>query len=75
MTRTEGIKLLFVGCMILILQKTTSPQTFELKGLVSGWTTVNAASITEPQLGLRYIPEFSLREDMEHDRYRSHADV
>ncbi|GAI27145.1 unnamed protein product, partial [marine sediment metagenome] len=64
MTRTKGIKLLFVGCMILLLQKTTLPQTFELKGLVSGWTTVNADSITEPQLGLRYIPEFSIEKSL-----------
>ncbi len=64
MTRTGGIKLLFVGCMILLFQKTTLPQTFELKGLVSGWTTVNAASITEPQLGLRYIPEFSIEKSL-----------
>jgi len=61
---TGGIKLLFAGCMILLLQKTTLPQTFELKGLVSGWTTVNAASITEPQLGLRYIPEFSIEKSL-----------
>ena len=64
MTRTGGIKLLFVGCMILLLQKTTLPQTFELKGLVSGWTTANADSITEPQLGLRYIPEFSIEKSL-----------
>ena len=64
MTRIRGIKLFFVACMILLLQKTTSPQTFELKGLVSGWITVNADSITEPHLSLRYIPEFSLEKSL-----------
>lgn len=63
-TCSRGVKFFFVGCLILFLQGTTLPQTFELKGLISGWITVNADNITKPQFGLRYIPEFSIKKSL-----------
>ena len=57
---TRILKLYFVGCLILLMGKTALTQKLEHKGLLSGWMTVNTKNITQPQLGLRYLPEFSL---------------
>lgn len=61
---TRGVKLYFVGCLILLMGKTALTQTLELKGLLSGWITVNTNNITKPQFGLRYIPEFSIKKSL-----------
>ncbi len=50
-----------MGCLVLLLVNSASSQTFELKGLLSGWVTVNTEDILEPQLGMYYIPEFSIK--------------
>ncbi len=50
-----------MGCLFLFVVNSASSQTLELKGLLSGWVTVNTEDIMEPQFGLYYIPEFSIK--------------
>lgn len=45
-------------CLVLFLADPSSPQNLDVKGLLSGWGTLNADHISEPQFGLYYIPEF-----------------
>ena len=52
-------------CLLLFpLQNTAFPMTIGLKGLVTGWVTGNIDNITQPFLGIRYIPEFTLKESL-----------
>jgi hypothetical protein len=53
--------------MILFQPSSAFPLTIGLKGLVTGWITGNTDSITEPFLGLRYIPEFSIQKTLSED--------
>jgi len=55
---------MIVVCLILILASSSSSQTFDLKGLLSGWVTVNTENISEPQFGLYYIPEFLVNKSL-----------
>jgi hypothetical protein len=57
-------RLMIMGCLILHLVNSASSQTLELKGLLSGWGTVNTENISEPQFGLYYIPEFSIKKSL-----------
>jgi hypothetical protein len=50
-----------MGCLILSLINSASSQTLGLKGLLSGWITINTEDISRSQLGLYYIPEFSIK--------------
>jgi hypothetical protein len=50
-----------MGCLILFVVNSASSQTLELKGLLSGWVTVNTEDVLEPQFGMYYIPEFSIK--------------
>lgn len=49
---------MIVGCLILVSLNSSSAQTLDLKGLLSGWVAVNTENMAEPQFGLYYIPEF-----------------
>lgn len=52
---------------ILILMSTAtnaSPFTTNLNGLITGWVTGNFKDITEPFLGIRYIPELTMEEPL-----------
>jgi len=53
-----------MGCLVLFLVNSVSSQTLELKGLLSGWITVNSENISKPQFGLYYIPEFSIKKTL-----------
>ncbi|UCC41866.1 MAG: hypothetical protein JSV96_16200 [Candidatus Aminicenantes bacterium] len=55
---------MIMGCLILFLVNSASSQTLELKGLLSGWVTVNTQDISKPQFGLYYIPEFSIKKSL-----------
>ena len=55
---------IIMGCLILFLVNSASSQTSELKGLLSGWVTVNTENISEPQFGLYYIPEFWIKKSL-----------
>ncbi len=55
---------MIVVCLILVLASSSSSQTFDLKGLLSGWVTVNTENISEPQFGLYYIPEFLINKSL-----------
>ncbi|MFC2156905.1 hypothetical protein ACFLT9_03635 [Acidobacteriota bacterium] len=57
-------KLYFAGFMLLLTGQIALSQTLEHKGLLSGWMTVNTKDISKPQLGLRYLPEFSLTKSL-----------
>ncbi len=54
-------RFMIMGCLIMLSANASSSQTLELKGLLSGWVTVNTENISEPQFGLYYIPEFSIK--------------
>ncbi|MCK4338340.1 MAG: hypothetical protein KAX11_10360 [Candidatus Aminicenantes bacterium] len=66
--RPRATRTLLLGCVILFLQSAAFPLTFGLKGLITGWMTVNTDSITEPFFGLRYIPEFSIQKSLSEGR-------
>jgi hypothetical protein len=53
-----------LGCLILVLANSPFSQTLDLKGLLSGWVTVNTEDISEPQFGLYYFPEFSIKKSL-----------
>jgi hypothetical protein len=55
---------MIMGCLILFLVNSASSQTLELKGLLSGWLTVNTENSSKPQFGLYYIPEFSIKKSL-----------
>jgi hypothetical protein len=55
---------MILGYLILSSVNLASSQTLELKGLLSGWVTVNTESISEPQFGLYYIPEFLIQKSI-----------
>jgi len=55
---------MIVGCLILVSVNSLSAQTLDLKGLLSGWITVNTEDISEPQFGLYYIPEFLVNKSL-----------
>jgi hypothetical protein len=48
------------GIFVLAAAVSASAQTLEHKGLVASWLVGKFESEVNPQLGLRYIPEFSL---------------
>ncbi len=52
----------FVVFAILISPCTVQPQTTLLRGQLSGWSFVSEKSWSDGQVGLRYIPEFSIEE-------------
>jgi hypothetical protein len=52
---------MIMGCLIMFLVNSASSQTLELKGLLSGWFTINTDNISRSQFGLYYIPEFSIK--------------
>lgn len=58
--RVSGAKLFLCGVMILLFQTRALPINFNLKGLLTGWITANADSLSQPFFGLQYIPEFSI---------------
>ncbi len=55
---------MIIVCLILVSANSSSSQTFDLKGLLSGWVTVNTENISEPQFGLYYIPEFLVNKSL-----------
>jgi len=65
--RFHAARLIFLVSLTLFLQTGAFPQTIDLKGLVTAWITTNLNSITEPFLGLRYIPEFKLEKNLSQD--------
>jgi len=58
---------LWIALMFFLIQKHAAPQTFLLKGLVSGWVVVNTDSLKDTQVGLRYIPEFYMEKSITQD--------
>jgi len=62
--RSQFTRLMIMGCLILVLVNSASSQTLELKGLLSGWVTVNTENISKAQFGLYYIPEFSIKKSL-----------
>ena len=67
MIRSQLIRSLLTGLLLISLPSAASPLTIGLKGLVTGWLTGNLKSITEPFFGIRYIPEFTLKESLSQD--------
>ena len=65
--RFKAVRLIVLGTLLSILQTEASAITIHLKGLVTGWLTGNLKSITEPFFGIRYIPEFTLKESLSQD--------
>ena len=65
--RFKAVRLIVLGALLSILQTEASAITIHLKGLVTGWLTGNLKSITEPFFGIRYIPEFTLKESLSQD--------
>ncbi len=62
--RSRFLRFMIVGCLILVSTISSSSQTLDLKGLLSGWVTVNTENISEPQFGLYYIPEFLVNKSL-----------
>jgi len=58
--RSTGAKFLLLGGVLLLLNTSAFPIVFNIKGLLTGWLTANADSLSQPFFGLRYIPEFSM---------------
>ncbi len=55
-------------CSLLLFLPAAAPcTTIGLNGLVTGWITENFKSITEPFMGIRFIPEFTLKESLSQD--------
>jgi len=52
---------------LLALPTTASSFTISLNGLVTGWITGNIKNITKPFLGIRCIPEFTVKESLSQD--------
>jgi len=69
LVRSRIFVLIITGCMILFFQKVLLCQTFNFKGLISGWITLNTDNITKPLFGLRYIPEFSFKKSLSENHY------
>lgn len=58
-----GVKIVLLA--ILFLQPLSGfSQTLNWKGMLAGWITANDQKTTKPQLGIRYLPEFSLAADL-----------
>jgi hypothetical protein len=53
--------LLMIWGIILMIPLKGVSQNLDLKGQMSGWFMVNGSSSTRVQMGLRYIPSFSLK--------------
>jgi len=62
--RSKLNKPFFVWILFLFCQTALLSQNFGLRGMLSGWITVNTNKANKPQLGLRYIPEFSLEKSL-----------
>ena len=58
--RHRGTKLIALAALTLLLQTAARPLSITLKGLITGWLTSNLDNLSQPFLGLRYIPEFLL---------------
>lgn len=58
-TKILAIPLLLAMCLIPAF-----PQTLDLKGLISAWGVGNFQKSSEPQLGIRFIPEFFLEKSL-----------
>jgi hypothetical protein len=65
--RFHASRSLFTALLLIALPSIASPLTIGLKGLVTGWLTGNTDSIAEPFFGIRYIPEFTLKESLSQD--------
>ena len=48
-----------IAILILICRATALAALWEVRGQLSGWVTANGDSLSESQIGLRYIPGFS----------------
>jgi hypothetical protein len=59
-------KLLWIWIMIFLFPEAILAQTFTIQGLLSGWIVVNKSmsNKTQSQLGLRSLPEFSLKKSI-----------
>ncbi|MCJ7582073.1 MAG: hypothetical protein MUP98_16295, partial [Candidatus Aminicenantes bacterium] len=62
--RSACAKMILIGVGILLFQATVFPFSINIKGLITGWLTANADSLSQPFFGLRYIPEFSLEKEI-----------
>lgn len=62
--RSCVIRVLLLCLAFFPLHNTAFPTTIGLKGLITGWVTGNIDNITQPFLGIRYIPEFTLKESL-----------
>jgi len=65
----RGLRFLVISLTVMsFLPRTGFPQSLSWKGMVAGWFTANNKQTTKPQLGIRYLPEFSLAVDVDEDK-------
>jgi len=57
-------RLITLGSLLLILPAAAFCTTIGLHGLATGWVTGNFKKLSDPFLGIRYIPEFTLKESL-----------
>lgn len=57
-------RLIIFSLLSLVLTTKAPCTTIGLNGLVTGWITGNFKKLSDPFLGIRYIPEFTLKESL-----------
>jgi hypothetical protein len=59
-----GTKILTIAILLAMCSISIFPQTLDLKGFISAWGVGNFQKSSEPQLGIRFIPEFFLEKSL-----------